>query len=225
MKRGIIIITLLLSLVGCEVRKVGFRAGYISCYMYFNPDEINVIYESGTASIELSSSNPNRDIYVDSHSFVFGDNPLLAERYYALCEKFGDIKSDGFVCYDPSYSIYPFACFEIINRVSVTSDNDWDTEHPAGSLLNDIFTITYYTHYPYIINGYTGEHITEVTKPLSELQDDEMKLIQYFIHLSCTMPSTAAQHHTLTVSFDLDTDRTATYYVELDFAATETQHI
>ncbi len=34
---------------------------------------------------------------------------------------------------------------------------------------------------------------------------------------------TDSHHHTLTVSFDLDTDRTATYYVELDFAAPEAQ--
>ena len=114
MKRCIIIFTLLLSLAGCEVRKVGFRAGYISCYMYFNPDEINVTYESGTVSIELSSSNPNRDIYVD-----------------------------------------------------------------------------------------------------------EMKLIMNNIELGCTTLPTASQHHVLTISFDLDTDRTVTYEVELDFAAAE----
>ena len=221
MKRCIIIFTLLLSLAGCEVRKVGFRAGYISCYMYFNPDEINVTYESGTVSIELSSSNPNRDIYVDSHSFVFGDNPLLAERYYALCEKFGDIKSDGFVCYDPSYSIYPFACFEIINSVSIVSDNDWNAEHPAGTLLNDMFSIRYCTFYPYISNNYTGQTYTLVTTSLSELLEDEMKLIQNSVRLDCATLPTASQHHVLTIAFELDTDRTATYYVELDFTATE----
>lgn len=68
-----------------------------------------------------------------------------------------------------------------------------------------------------------GQTYTLVTTSLSELQEDEMKLIQNSVRLDCATLPTVAQHHTLTVSFELDTDRTATYYVELDFAATEAQ--
>ncbi len=212
-----------LILTSCEPVKTGLRIGFISCYTYFNPDTFDVTYEDNSVSVRLQPQHWQNNIYVNSHDFVFADNKLLEERYNSLCEKFGDIYPGGFSCQSTDYSAYPAVCFEIINSVSIVSDNDWNAEHPAGTLLNDMFSIGYCTFYPYISNNYTGQTYTLVTTSLSELQEDEMKLIQNSVRLDCATLPTVAQHHTLTVSFDLDTDRTATYYVELDFAAPEAQ--
>lgn len=221
MKRYILIAALLLSLAGCEIVKTGQRAGYISCYLSFNPDKPTVTFENNSFSIWLAPSNFHRNVYVRANDFVFEHNPTLHERYYALCEKFGDIKPDGFTCYSNNFSDYPFACFEIVNAISITSDSDWNADHPAGTSLNDLFDITYYTYYPYVSNRYTGEELSEITKPLTELQHAEMKLIQHFIYLVCATRPTDELRHTLTISFELDTDRTATYEVKLKFKETE----
>lgn len=217
MKRYILIAALMLSLVGCEIVKTGTRTGYISSYLYFNLDRIDVTYKQDDFLLFLRPKNPNHNTYVNAESFIFEDNPSLAERYYALCEKFGDIKPGGFTCYSTPGSGYPFACFEVVKKISITSDSDWSAYRPAGTLLNDLFTITYYTYYPYICNNYTGEDITEVTKPLAELQEDEMKLIQHFIYLNSSVFPVGILNHTLTISFELDTGRTATYNVRLNF--------
>ena len=221
MKRYILIAALLLSLAGCEKPTIGFRAGYIGCYMYFNPDKATITYNNGDFSIWLAPTKSFRDIYVNSNQFVFESNPSLEEQYYALCEKFGDINDNGVICYSTYTWPKPFACFEIVNAISITSDSDWNADHPTGTSLNDLFEITYYTYYPYVSNKYTGEKLVEITKPLTELQHDEMKLIHLDMYLMCPSLPTESQRHTLTISFELDTDRTATYDVEVDFKAAE----
>lgn len=218
-----IAISLLPLLTGCDIPKERYRPGYISSYHYFSLHDIKVSYQHDTFTINCSNNNEFEDIYVTSHNYLFGNNTTLSQRYYKLCEKFGDISEHGFLTSSLDNGLMPWASFEIVQRVSVVSDNDWSTDLTAGESLNDIFTIRYFSYFPYISSRYTGAPITSFTKPLSDLREDEMKLIINNIELSCATRPTAAQHHTLTISFDLDTDRTATYYVELDFAATEAQ--
>ena len=221
MKRYIPTIILLLSLAGCDIPQEGYRPGYISAYYYFDPHDIKVIYESDSFSIDLQYYSQPGDMYSMSHSYVFDNNQMLADRYYGLCEKFGDISAEGFLCSNLSGGLMPRASFEIVRSISVTSNTYWGTEHPTGALLNDLFSITYYTYYPYIKNYYTGQICTPVTKPLSELQNDEMKLIDNHVILNCHTLPTESERHTLTISFELDTDRTATYEVEIDLSNIE----
>lgn len=220
-----IAISLLSLLAGCDIPKERYRPGYISSYHYFNPHDTKVFYQQDTFTINCSNNNEFEDIYVTSHNYLFGNNTTLAQCYYELCKKFGDISENGFLTSNLDNGLIPWASFEIVKHVSVVSDNDWSTDRAAGKSLNDMFTIRYFSYFPYISSRYTGAPLTSFTKPLSDLKEDEMKLIMNNIELSCTTLPTASQHHTLTISFDLDTDRTATYEVELDFAATEAQHI
>ena len=219
MKRYILISILLLSLAGCEIVRTGKRTGYIGTYVYFNPDKAILTYDNGGCSMLLEPAYMN--VYVNSYNFVFNSNPSLEERYYALCEKFGDIKPDGFTCSSYNHLPYPIAYFEIVNTIAITSNADWNADHPAGTSLNDLFDITYHTYYPYVSNRYVGEELTTVTKPLTELQYAEMKLIRTFMNLDCSTLPTESERHTLTISFELDTDRTATYEVKLKFKETE----
>ncbi len=207
----------LLILTSCEPVRYGLRTGYIKCYKYFNPDQIDVTYEQDVFSLFFHPKSSGRDTYVNAYDFVFADNPSLAEQYYSLCEKFGDIKPDGFSFSSIDYGDHPSACFEVVKKISITSDSDWGLRRPAGTLLNDLFTITYSTYYPYICNNYTGNELAEVTKPLAELQEDEMKLIQQSIYLNSSVLPTGILNLTLTISFELDTGRTATYKVRLNF--------
>lgn len=222
MKRYIIIFTLLLSLAGCDIPQTGTRPGYIYAYVYLDIPDNKITYDSETFTILLYNKKSIHGTYADGQDYAFGKSPRK-DRYYALCEKFGDRNPNGYPCSSEDVILTPEASFEIVKHVSVVSDNDWSTDLTAGESLNDIFTIRYFSYFPYISSRYTGAPITSFTKPLSDLKDDEMKLIMNNIELGCATRPTAAQHHTLTISFDLDTDRTVTYEVELDFAATEVQ--
>jgi len=45
-------------------------------------------------------------------------------------------------------------CLTQLKKISIVADHDFDENHPAGSLLNDLFEISYARFYQYIQNGY-----------------------------------------------------------------------
>lgn len=219
MQRYITIIILLLSLAGCDIVQTGTRPGYIYSYVYFDTPQSRVTYDMETLTILLYTKPAiSMGTYATGLDYAFGQAPRK-DRYYDLCQKFGDINPDGYPCSDFDTILTPEASFEIVRRVTIVSDNDWNAEHPADTPLNDMFTIRYYSYFPYVSSHYThtGSPLKLFSKPLPDLQPDEMKLIINNIELKCSSLPTESEHHTLTISFELDTDRTATYEVELDF--------
>ncbi len=57
----------------------------------------------------------------------------------------------------------PVALAESVYNIVITSDCDWDAEHPAGESLNDLFKVYYTTYYPFISGGWVGfEYVTFV---------------------------------------------------------------
>ena len=221
MKRYIFIVLFLLSLSGCDITHTGTRPGYIYAYVYFDVPDSKVIYDSETFTIRLYRKKSLIGTYTDGQDYGFGKSPRK-DRYYELCNKFGDINSDGYPCSSRDVILTPEASFEIVRHVSIVSDNDWNANLMAGTPLDEIFTIRYFSYFPYISNRYTGAPLTSFTKTLSDLKDDEMKLILCNIELNCNSMPTDSHHHTLTISFDLDTDRTVTYHIELDFSEADT---
>lgn len=93
--------------------------------------------------------------------------------------------------------------------IHITSNNDWDETHPAGTPLDDLFEITMNSFTEFIRNGYAFESTSpqpdpvirgarKIVKPVSELTPDELAIIQrdpLFIVLSTP---TLAEEHTLT---------------------------
>ena len=219
MKRYIPTIILLLSLAGCDIPQTGTRPGYIYAYVYLDTPDNKVTYEPETLTILLYKKPSLSGTYADGLDYAFGKG-TRKDRYYDLCQKFGDINPDGYPCSSEDLILTPEASFEIVRQVTIVSDNDWNAEYPAETPLNDLFTIKYYSYFPYISSRYTSAPLTSFTKALPDLQPDEMKLILNNIELSCSTMPTESERHTLTISFELDTDRTATYEVELDFSTT-----
>lgn len=86
-----------------------------------------------------------------------------------------------------SYCVDPGAVSDEINEVIVSSDVAWDASHPAGSSLNDLFSIKYASHYPYISSKYKESCIRTVsdnnikigytTKKLSEITSKDLLLL------------------------------------------------
>ncbi len=84
------------------------------------------------------------------------------ETYASLCKKYGDLKPGGWSYTSEDY-MQPVALAESVYNIVITSDCDWDAEHPAGESLNDLFKVYYTTYYPFISGGWVGfEYVTFV---------------------------------------------------------------
>ena len=79
-------------------------------------------------------------------------NPEKFDYFKELCAKYGDTGYNR-TTDDQTYA-YPASCANTIVRIDITSANDWDEQHPAGSLLNDLFDIEYRSFAKYVESGY-----------------------------------------------------------------------
>jgi len=147
------------------------------------------------------------------------------QKYYDLCVKYGDLKPDGQNCHVDSsgFSGTGSASFaEAIDEIHITSSEEWNATHAAGASLDDIFEVEYDSYMPYIRNNYTGEPLSHFCKTLTEIQPGDMYLSND-ITLNTESRPTAAQQHTLTVTFVLDTGETIEYDVDVDFSSEDVQ--
>ena len=118
--------------------------------------------------------------------------------------------SDGPINY-----IVPGAVITEITDIFITCGNAWDDSHPAGSNLHDIFDITYCSFLPFINNNYNKNYLEQdseyeakaITKPLSELGDDDLKLLSItglFTLTSKCLPQTPGRYNMSICAYDSD---------------------
>lgn len=132
------------------------------------------------------------------------------EFYNSLCEKHNDVS------YNRTVRIYnnlvDQRCFRDFVDLEVWSSADWDAEHPAGTLLNDLAHFYSNTPWPYIQSGYTlryhphqkGEYYP-VSKLISELTPDDMTLLpRYGFVFHFTASPAEPGKHTLFVRLTAD---------------------
>lgn len=77
----------------------------------------------------------------------------------------------------PSYTYY---IVPDLNAVTITADTDWGETHPAGTSLNELFTVSGFTHaYDFIRNGYKSDDSSQIQeKPLSEIKTGNLWCLQ-----------------------------------------------
>ncbi len=115
-------------------------------------------------------------------------------------------------------------------RIDVTSDADWDVEHPAGTLLNDLMIMEGITRYSYVRGDREGVKRTIdmcgkmkyfnpipcsdfdfYRKPLPEVTSEDMTLmgrvLDLFGFLEFVMPPSLASEHRITVIMETDEGR------------------
>ena len=71
-----------------------------------------------------------------------------------------------------------YAISDVVAGVEILCDEDWAPGYPAGTSLNDIFSIRLISLYPYVSCGYTGNVDTLIDKPLSDVTSEDMTLIR-----------------------------------------------
>jgi len=141
-------------------------------------------------------------------------------KFWDLAVKHGDLYYDTVDCPDrPTLTCNstrtpetPFVWAKDIDRIDVVSDADWDAEHPAGTSLNDLFTIECRSFYHYIacgykfLSGYYGGHDELIAgKRLSEIQQGDLWCVLNgdIILADCGLP-TKDMIHAFTVTFTTD---------------------
>lgn len=197
-----------------------------------------IIDKQDTAIVETSKSFvliklPHR-VYARPTPFR-GDNlmeqELQVERFDELSKRYGDINFNRWVSSEDSWLgtswAFPFAVFEVVSNL------DFDEQHPAGTPLNDVMTIRYYTYKLYIENGY--KHTDEraiasndysgdwVTKPLSEFVPEDAIFMapDYAFELYFVTTPTNEQHHHLTLTVGLEGEDPYTVEFDMDFGGSE----
>lgn len=83
----------------------------------------------------------------------------------------------------------------------ITSNADWDEEHPAGTLLDDILWAEFWSYADYIRSGYETGGGNNVQMLVEDLKADDMQMIRDYVIIYFTKTPTIDPIHTLTVEW------------------------
>lgn len=135
-----------------------------------------------------------------------GEDKIIFDE---LCKKHNDLSYCREVAFfngaGGERAIYPN-----YTSVTITSNSNYDEEHPAGTPLNDIMGCEYESSYLYIIGGYADESLlgTKI-KPLLEVTPEDLMLRGRLVFFFTKKPDTLGPQD-ITVSVTTDDDRTFT---------------
>ena len=157
--------------------------------------------------------SPDPESYQNIYSWN-DSNPVQREKFMALAEKHGDLTYERNKTRMPDPTESMAYAIDFLD-IQIVSSSDWDENHPKGTSLNDLFTLTVRSHYHYIRNGYVipeGYYYTsyfpEISKPLTELVEGDLWCLlggRINLSLGRNRPSIVKQHDftiTLTTSSD-----------------------
>ena len=211
------------AMVGCWIGYEHFSRSYIQEYIMYDGIEVRR---------HIATSTKNIDLYVNvTHRVNFLSEGNDKAMYDKLCEANGDISynQEVHLPLDVPTIMCTYPHFAAIN---VYSNKDFDANHPAGTPLNDLMTISYCTAASYIASGYTADSLRweEVVKPLNELGSDDLKFDLENILLRFTKdPDVISTHklkfecinaegkrNTITYDYDFSLPEGETEYLETD---------
>lgn len=167
------------------------------------------------------------------------DNPdweLWHERHRELSQKNGDVgfnkninDTDG--C---AFHYRVWNTDNLITSISIVSNTDFDENHPAGTLLDDVIAITYVSYKSIIENNYTlpegvgyGNCGYDVTKLLSEFESEDSRFMASTVGgygnsfwLKFVQDPTLAMQHTFTVTIEFEHGEPYSFTFDLDLTPT-----
>lgn len=150
----------------------------------------------------------------------------LKESYDALCEKHNDMTFlRETVTWGPSGPREVYLLGVDFLSIDITSDSDFDDEHPAGSSLGDIVKLNSYSLKPYIDSGYkllapNGTVYHPVYEFVSELTPEQLILLgqrDYIGSLRFETQPTLSKTHKFTVTMIADDGREFTASIDMEF--------
>lgn len=203
------------------------RFAYICAFYDMNRNQNSVIYYKYDGRLFLNwEMNYSSGIdYWNNYKYM---DEQQRQRFHDLCSKYGDVHYNGYMKIERRsttgiYSLYDqnglkepiCATSEVITGVEIVSDMAWDATHPAGTSLNDLFDITYYSFAPYIASGYDAEIFKLTygyTMALSDITAETLSALDANRTIKFFAPYPASgDAGTLAVTVSLDSGETITF--------------
>lgn len=110
-----------------------------------------------------------------------------------------------------SVHVDPIACSDNFKAIHVVAADDWDEKHPAGTLLDELFTFRASSYAPYIRSGYDNDKFdpnnynTIISKRFSELTADDLCILDIeMVFIAESAPADKQKIHELTFTFVTD---------------------
>ena len=221
-----------LCFCGCSLyQETGFLfESYVTEYNNIDYDEEPKLYNTSDHKIAVVLPTETYAYYAwDGISERWKqDNPdweLWHARHCELSQKNGDVAFNQIVnleVWDHSVSVWNTD--NLISAITIISNADYDSKHPAGASLNDAVEIVYRTHKPFIENGYKHKIIVDgveqvdkdrptndysgdvVSCKLSEMQlpADAILMSSDGFNLHFINQPASAKSHTFTVTIEFE---------------------
>ena len=261
MKRIIAKIIVLVSIVGClngcnaftDNNNTVVLKSYINYYLDF-PEEWSITYDNNSQTlcfVLVKSEGFSAGKFIYDYLPVVASNlggdwdmtKPLSVKHYELSVENGDTTFNYKSTNDELFDVfggfgYDWVCvyYRHLTSIDITSNADYDADHPAGTPLNDLVCIRFRSPKSYIDGGYkTQGWRSEILEyELNELQPDDTKLMwaasacydpnflyDYDFALYFKQAPTAKSQHTLSINLTTNDNVTYTQFVSVDFGTGE----
>ena len=210
-------------------------------FFEFNRDSRQLYMAVSNSSDQSPTTNKQGYLEWDLKNIVAEscwDVECLDEKcvnFRRLSEKNGDVILDEWV--DPSwYSVIALA--QNFTDITITSNKDFDTIHPAGTPLDDIISVSFGSYKSMIESGFggaSGMKTKNIAKKIKDLTLHDLSVIKcpsisWIYHIDTknnrtftftfeSLP-TLSQQHTLEIVFVSDEGEEFRFEVDVDFAPT-----
>ena len=169
----------LLALMGvvisCDPEEVyEYSTSCVKYYHLINSSDLKIKYSSFGGSNVMQVYGK---VYKTVSNQSEGEDKDLFDK---LCADHGDVSFNrnftllsypGFKCYYPDFL-----------NISITSEQDYDEDHPAGSSLNDLFVIRCSSLYNWVQNSYDSESgygPDQKDMSLSDITENDIRMLTF----------------------------------------------
>ncbi len=138
-----------------------FYEGSIIDYFY-EPDILDVCFLSSIQGFDFPLLGISTTHFLDGLPDPVNIISRRSDKYNEYVKYYGDTTFSGWIWHSGSYKVSAMP----LNTINVTADKNFDSEHPAGTSLNDIFTLEYASAWNLIQSNYdTNINIRQNGKP------------------------------------------------------------
>lgn len=154
--RVALLMLLVIGINGCCLSRMRDCPAYVTTYM-----DIRGIKLEATSSKIVLNVNPVQTSGAKEYDFLMDGKD--AYKYESLCRKHNDLSYNQKLRVIEE-CVYSGNCYisEDFTEILVTSDKDFDANHPAGQSLNDLCRFISFSPYKFISSGYKNYYLFSV---------------------------------------------------------------
>lgn len=222
MKNFIVISILMLSFFSCKedpqsLPEPSWKSNHlINCYII--PDSLEILNQN--SDYYYAEYNALKLAFlISGEKAYFGEVLENPEPAHVLFDSISNLNHDtGW--YGTSGYFNPAVAYPVKN-ISIVSDHDFDSMHPAGSELIDIATIEVGTWGVFVLNGYPygEEHLVYTNKAFANFSNGE-KSLWYHGSNGIWLPiPTISNHHIFTITITFEGEKKISNTIEVNLSS------